>query len=152
AALADQALETARREGSPISLALAHDVSLVTSLHLGDFVAAEDHFRRGRAFLEAPGFLQIGGPAGLVVATFGQGSWNAWITGHADVARARAESMRRVLLGTQQYSHVTIAAQLSAAVLHAMLREFALAEALAREALASAEEHGSSEPAIWARS
>jgi hypothetical protein len=35
--------------------------------------------------------------------------------------------------------------------LHAMLREFARAEALAEEALASCEEHGFHEAAIWAR-
>jgi adenylate cyclase len=59
AALADQALEAAQREGSPISLGLAHEASLVARFYLGDFVKAEDHFARGRAFVEAPDFLRI---------------------------------------------------------------------------------------------
>jgi hypothetical protein len=51
AALAGQALETAQREGSPISLRLAHEMSLLARFYLGDFAGAEDHFARGRVFL-----------------------------------------------------------------------------------------------------
>jgi tetratricopeptide (TPR) repeat protein len=87
----------------------------------------------------------------MVLSTFGQGSWNAWITGHADTARERVERMRRLLQGTQQNPWVTAVAQIAPADLHAMLREFAQAEALAREALASCEEHGFPEGAIHPR-
>jgi predicted ATPase/class 3 adenylate cyclase len=138
AALADQTLETAQREGSPISVGLAHQISLTTRFYLGDLVGTEGHFARGRAFCEAPGFLQIGALA--VVGTFGQGSWNAWTIGHADAARERDERMRRVLEGAQRNPWVTTCAQITAANLHAMLREFARAEAFAGEALASCEE------------
>jgi tetratricopeptide (TPR) repeat protein len=151
AALADQALETAQREGSPISLAYAHSASLQTRFRLGDFVAAEDHFARVHAVLEAPGFLQTGTLGVVVVVTFGLASWNTWITGHADAARERVEHMRRVLEGAQRYPFVTALAQIWAANLHAMLREFARAEALAGEALASCEEHGFAEVAMRAR-
>src|SRR5262249_4265306 len=149
AALADQALETAQREGSPISLGLAHQISLTTRFYLGDFVGAEDHFARGRTFCEAPGFVQIG--ALSVMGTFGPGSWGPGITGHADAARERDERMRQLLEGNQRNPFVTATAQISAANLHAMLREFARAEALAAQALRSCEEHGFSEAAIWAR-
>ncbi len=151
AALAAQVLETAQREGSPISLGLAHQLSLSTRFFLGDFVAAEEHFARGRAFVEAPGFPQIGVLALVAAATFGHGSWNAWITGHADAARERDERMRRVQEGTQRNPFVTACVQIMTADLHAMLREFARAEALAAEALASAEEHGFPDAAIWSR-
>jgi hypothetical protein len=153
AALADQALEIAQREGSPISLGLAHQISLQARLYLGDFTGAEEHFARGRAFLEAPGFPQIGAVAEvMVVVTFGQGSWNAWHTGHADAARERVERMRRVLEGAQRNPYVTAIAQFAEAILHGpMLREFARAEALAEKALASCEEHGFAEVANWAR-
>jgi hypothetical protein len=111
--------------------------------YLGDFVSAENHFARGRAFVEAPDFLQTGGRAVVVVVTtFAHGSFNAWITGHADAARERQEHMRRILEGAQRNPHVTDIAQIAAAYLHAMVREFARAEALAGEALASCEEHG----------
>jgi len=159
AALADQTLETAQREGSPISLGLAHQMSLFSRFFLGDFVGAEEHFARGRAFLEAPGFPQIGAPGflqtgalvGAVVGTFGQGGWNAWITGRADAARERDERMRRALAGAQRNPYATAAAQISAANLHAMLRDFARAEALAAEALASCDEHGLLDFAFYAR-
>jgi len=152
AALAAQALETAQRAGSPISLGLAHQASLQARFRLGDFVAAEDHFAHGRAFLEAPGFPQIRALAAalIVTGTFGTGSWNAWITGHADAARERDERKRRILEGTQPDPFVTLAAQISSAILYAMLREFERAEALAGQALASAEEHGFPDSAIWA--
>jgi class 3 adenylate cyclase len=151
AALADQALETAQRDGSPLSLALAHQRSLQARFFLGDFVGAENHFARARALLEAPDFSQIGPLAVAVAAIFGQGSWNAWITGHADAARERSERMRTVLEGTRRNPYVTVGAQMSAAALHVMLREFSRAEALVGEALASCEEHGFPELAFLAR-
>jgi tetratricopeptide (TPR) repeat protein len=152
AALADQALETAQREGSPISLALIHQASLQARFCLGEFVAAEEHFARGRAFVEAPGFAQIAVFAEvLVVSTFGQGSWNAWITGHADTAREHIERMRRLLQGTRQIPFTTAIAQRAAASLHAMLREFLRAETLAGEALAAIEEHGFAEGTFYPR-
>jgi tetratricopeptide (TPR) repeat protein len=152
AALADQALETAQREGSPISLVLAYSSSILARLLQGDFVGAEDHFARGRAFLEKPDFLQIGAAAAvMMMATFGEGSWNAWITGHADAARARVERMRQVLERTQRNPWVTASAQFAAAHLHVMLREFARAEAVAGEALACCEEHGFVQVAISAQ-
>jgi class 3 adenylate cyclase/tetratricopeptide (TPR) repeat protein len=152
AALAAQALETAQREGSPVNLVFAHLISLQARFCLGDFVAAEEHFARGRVLCEAPGFLQIGAlTAGGWVGTFGLGSWNAWITGRADTAREREERMRRILEGTQLNPYFTAFVQSSAASLHAMLREFVRAEALAAEAFASCEEHGFPQLATRAR-
>src|SRR4029077_12433814 len=97
---------------------------------------------------EAPDFLQIG--AAAVVGTCGLASFNAWITGHANVARERDGRMRRVLEGTQRDPYVTACAQVTAANLHVMLREFVRAEALAAEALSSCEEHGFADAPIWA--
>jgi tetratricopeptide (TPR) repeat protein len=149
AELADQALEAAHREGSPIGLGLAHSTSLVTRFYLGDFVGAEEHFARGRAFCEAPDFLQNRPMA--VVTTLINGSWNAWITGHADAARERVELMRRVLEVARRNPYVTATARALTADLYTLLREFGRAEGLAGEALASAEEHGFPDVAIWAR-
>ena len=123
---------------------------LQARFYLGDFVGAEDHFARGREFLEAPGFSQVWDLA-LEIGTFGFGSLNAWITGHADAARERIERMRRVLEGAQRNQYAITFAQIGAAPLYAMLREFARADALAREALVSCEEHGFPEGAIYAR-
>jgi tetratricopeptide (TPR) repeat protein len=128
---------------------LAHQASLFARFHQGDFVAAEEDFARGGVFCEAPGFLQIGDMP--VAGTFARGSWNAWITGRADAARERDQRMRRLLEGAQRHPFVTANAQTSTANLHAMLREFPRAEAFAAEALASCEEHGFPEGAIWAQ-
>jgi len=150
AALADQAFETAQREGSPISLALIHQASAQARFFFGDFVEAEEHFARGRPLVEAPGFLQIGVMAEVTaLSTFGMGSWIAWITGHADAARERVECMLRLLLGSRQIPFLGATARRAAASLYAMLREFARAESLAREAFASAEEHGFAEGTLY---
>jgi predicted negative regulator of RcsB-dependent stress response len=118
-------------------------------------VGAEEHFVRGRLLCETPGFLEIEAQAGVVLGTvlgtFGLGSWNAWITGHADAALERDERMRRVLEGARRDPFVTATVQTSTAILHTMLREFARAEAIGGEALATCEEHGFPEAAIWAR-
>jgi class 3 adenylate cyclase/tetratricopeptide (TPR) repeat protein len=152
AALAAQTLETAQREGSAIGMGVAYQTSVQGRFALGDFVGAEEHFARGRTFVEAPGFLQIGALAQvMLLSTFGQGSWNAWITGHADAARERDERKRRILEGTPRNPDVTALAQIATVNLHLMLREFASAEALAAEVLASCEERGFPDLAIYAR-
>jgi class 3 adenylate cyclase/tetratricopeptide (TPR) repeat protein len=150
AALGTQALETAQRETSPFCLAIAHEALLSTRFLMGDFVGGEDHFARARAFLEAPGFVQMGDLA-LDVGTFGYASWNSWITGHADAARERDDHVRLVRGRAQRNQYVIAMAQISAANMHAMFREFARAEALAGEALAWAEEHGFVAATLWAR-
>src|SRR5262249_18506482 len=128
-----------------------HHALLMAHFYLGDFVTAEDHFERGSAFVAAPEFPWMGALAVPLVITFGPGSWNALISGHADAARERVERMRRILEGTHGNPFVTALAQSSAARLHVLLRDFARAEALAGEALTSCEEHGFAEAAIWAR-
>src|SRR5262249_38897348 len=142
AALADQALQTAQREGSPTSLGVVHQTSLQARFYPGNFVVAEEDFARARAFVESPDFPQIGTEAAVTVVTFALGSWNAWITGHADVARERVERMRQIMQRAQRNPYATAIAQIAEANLHVWLREFAWADALAGEALASAEEQG----------
>jgi class 3 adenylate cyclase len=46
AALADQILDLAQREGSPTSLGFAHNAQLTVRFYLGDLVGAEEHFAR----------------------------------------------------------------------------------------------------------
>src|SRR5262249_19173640 len=90
AALGAKGLETAQRESSPICLAFPHELLFSSLFLMGDFLGGEDLFSRARAFLEAPGFVKFGDLA-LDVGTFGYGSWNVWIFGHADAARERDE-------------------------------------------------------------
>jgi class 3 adenylate cyclase len=90
-ALADRELELALREGSPVSIGVAHDHQIRVRYFVGDLMGAEDHFRAGLKFFEHPDFLQLN-DLGVPLA-FGQGSWVAWTLGRPDVAREREARM-----------------------------------------------------------
>jgi class 3 adenylate cyclase/tetratricopeptide (TPR) repeat protein len=142
AVLADQLLEVAQREGSPVSLGLGHSTQLRARFIRGDCPGAEEHFERGRAFFDAPGFLRPGAEVG----TFGWASFLAWVTGRADTARER---IRRCLEGTQRNPYDVAHGQMLAASLYNLLGEFARAEALAAKPLSQCEERGFPELAPW---
>ena len=61
AALADQALELALREGSPTSLGSAHALQMMARYYLGDLAGAEKHFTAGLTFFDDLGFRQVAG-------------------------------------------------------------------------------------------
>ncbi len=139
AALADRLLEVAQREGSPAGLGMAHGRQVAIRFWRGDFLGAEEHFERGRAFFDAPGLRSV-------EDAFGNASHSAWVTGRADTARER---IRRCLEGTQRNPLDVAYGQLHAALLYNSLGEFARAEALAAKALSQSEERGFSDVALW---
>jgi tetratricopeptide (TPR) repeat protein len=143
AVLADELLEVAQREGSPASLVLRHNMQFQARFYRGDCRGAAEHFERGRAFFDAPGFPQV---RGAEVLAFGIASWLAWMTGRADTARER---VRRCLEGTQRNPYDVAFGQMYAAFLYGLLGEFERAEALAAKALAQSEERGFPEVALW---
>jgi len=134
AALADEALDLAGREGSPARLAMAHDCQLERRYWCGDFAGAEAHFDAGRPFFDAPGFRQWPGYPVIVLAF---GSWTAWQLGRADVARARMTQARAAADPNNPFDLAW--SDLCAASARVMLREFDSAEGLAAQALARAE-------------
>src|SRR6266481_209967 len=138
AALADQLLDLAQREGSTVSLGLAHQAQLISRYWSGDLVGAEQHFERGSMFFEASGFKQVSGAAAL---TFCYSSLNAWTIGRADTARDR---MRRAIAAAgESNSHFDLAmAQKVAAELHLYLRDPEMAEMLASQAVALSDQYG----------
>ena len=142
AALADQLLETAQREGSPASLGPGHSLQLQIRFWRGDCLGAEEHFERGRAFFDVPGFVQL---RGLEASTCGTASWLAFVTGRADTARER---IRRCIEGTQHPYDLAFG-QMWAAFQHAALGEFERAEALAAKAVSQSEERGFPELVLW---
>ncbi|MGH7779428.1 MAG: ATP-binding protein [Candidatus Binataceae bacterium] len=145
AALVDNLLAVAEREGSPASLAMGHTMQIENRFYRGDFVAAEHHFERGRTFFETPDFAKIHyGTA----AAFGQASWNGWIIGRPDLAHER---MRLARERTQHDPYDIAVLSQMAAILHVFLKEFGEAESVAAEALAYSEERGFSELATWHR-
>ncbi len=145
ASLSDKLLAAAQRHGNSISLAMAHTMQLENRFYRGDFVGSEEHFERGRAFFETPGFTKIQyGPA----AAFGGGSWNAWIIGRSGVARDRMQRAREQTL-LDPYD-VGVRSQM-VALLHVFLGEFGEAESVAAKALLYAEQRGFNELAMWHR-
>jgi class 3 adenylate cyclase/tetratricopeptide (TPR) repeat protein len=133
-ALADQTLDLASREGSPASLAAAHELQVITRHWRGDFLGAEEHFAKGLAFVNAPDFKQA---LGAGVPYFGTGGWNAWMLGRSDVARDRIEQM-------MEYSNVNnpwdlAFAGIFAAHLRIYLRQYEQAEAQSIEGLKQSE-------------
>ena len=138
AALADEALELALREGRPSLMASLHMMQLVVRFYLGDLAGAENHFVAGLKFFDDPAFRQ--NPNGGAIAAFGWASWNAWILGRADIARERMARMKAAV--NPANPHDLAWSELLAAVLHAFMRENDTAEALAARALDLCEKHG----------
>ena len=147
AALADQALEFALREGSPRILGRAHHHQQMTRYYLGDFVGSEKHFTAGLKSLDDPGFHDQG--AATVVAAFAFASWNARQLGRFDVARERITRMMTLVNASNPYE---VAFSWMFDALHRLgLREYEQAEASAARALDFAEKHQMPQPAAYTR-
>jgi tetratricopeptide (TPR) repeat protein len=145
AGLIRELLSVAEREKSPTSLAMAYTYQIENRFYQGDFAGAEEHFERGRAFFEAPGFAKIHyGPA----AAFGMASWNAWVLGHPEVARERIRCAQE---RTQRDPYDIAVLNQMVAVFHNFMRESRQAEASAAEALSDSERRGFPELATWHR-
>jgi predicted ATPase/class 3 adenylate cyclase len=135
-ALADQALDLAVRDCSPASLAMARYVQVHVRHARGDLAGVEQHFTTGLAFFDEPGFRLVPGRA---VLAFAEASWNAWLLGRADVARAR---MAQATAAAEANNPFDVAySEFCAAFLCVLLGEYGNAEALAAQALARAEKH-----------
>jgi tetratricopeptide (TPR) repeat protein len=136
ATLADRALELALREGSPVSIGRARALQINWRYWVGDLAGVEEHFMAGLKCFEHPDL--VGLPFGAVYA-FGLASWNAWLLGHADVARTREA---RCLTAVANCSpHLRAAAAFYAAVLWNYLGEYKQAQTLAMQALELSEQH-----------
>ena len=147
AALADQALEFALREGSPRILGRAHHHQQMTRYYLGDFVGSEKHFTAGLKSLDDPGFHDQG--AATAVAAFAFASWNARQLGRFDVARERITRMMALVNASNPYE---VAFSWMFDALHRLgLREYEQAEASAARALDFAEKNKMPQPAAYTR-
>jgi DNA-binding winged helix-turn-helix (wHTH) protein len=139
AALADEALELALREGEPSLIGGLQTIQLIVHCYWGDLAGAENHFAAGLKFFDDSGFRQED-PGGRAISVFGWASLNAWLLGRADVARARLAKMRTVVRPTNP--HDLPWADILAARLLAPMRENETVEALAAHALDLCEQHG----------
>jgi predicted ATPase len=147
AALADQALEFALREGSPRILGRAHHHQQMTRYYLGDFAGSEKHFTAGLKSFNDPGFHDQG--AATLVAAFAFASWNARVLEHIDVARERITRMMGVVNASNPYE---VAFSWMFDALHRLgLREYEQVETSAARALDLAEKHRIPQPAVYSR-
>jgi class 3 adenylate cyclase len=137
AALADEALVLARRDGNPKRLALLHLQQLMVHFYRGDLAGAEGYFTTGLEFFDDPGFRK--NPVGTAIAVFGWASWTAWMLGRADVARERLAKMR--LAVNPANPHDLAWSDAREADLHVLMRENESAEAAAARALELCEKH-----------
>jgi len=136
AVLADEALELARRDGNPTSLAVLHLEQLMVHFYRGDLAGAEGYFTTGLKFFDDPGFRKAG--VGTAISVFGWASWTAWMLG-ADVAHERLAKMR--LAVNPANDHDLPWSDTREAELHVLMREHEGAEASAARALALCEKH-----------
>ena len=138
AELADRLLELAQREGSPMSLALAHDAQLQIRFFRGDLAGVEEHFIQMNSLLEAPEFAHY---TGQFVAVVGFASVLAYVMGRPDTARQRAAQGTSFARDSQNSYDAAYGVFLRS-WLYADLRDPQGAEAAATQGLALAEEGG----------
>jgi tetratricopeptide (TPR) repeat protein len=138
AALADQLLDLAQREGSQATLACAHQGQLISRFYRGNHAGAEEHFARWSCFSQAPGYRHS---PGAFVATMGHAALVAWTIGRADSARERANHM--IVFAHDSKNPFDLAyAHSFESTMYRELREPQHAETAAKRALALSEEHG----------
>jgi class 3 adenylate cyclase/tetratricopeptide (TPR) repeat protein len=142
---ADRLTELAEQEGNAASLGLAHAAQLITRMHRGDLLGAEDYFVRGAKFFNEPSFRETLGFSGY---TFGQAGHVAWLLGRADVARYR-DGLASGSAPSDAYS--LAAAQYNSAKLHVFLQDPERVATLAEQAIKLCNEHSFSEVRLWAQ-
>jgi tetratricopeptide (TPR) repeat protein len=148
AALADQTLELAVREGTPIILGIAHHHQLMTRWYVGELDRAEEHFRAALRFFDDPGFRHPAYGA-TVIAAFGFASMNAWTLGRFEVARERRVQMMATMNEANPYEAAF--SWMFDALLRSFFQEHERAEASAARALDLAEKNQLPQPAAYSR-
>ena len=148
AALADQALDLAVREGSPINLGRVHHLQIMTRYYRCDLTGVEEHFRAALRFFDDPGFRDPAHGA-TVIAAFGFASMNAWILGRSEVARERGAQMMARMNEANPYEAAF--SLMFDALLRSFLQEHERAEASAARALDLAEKNQLPQPAAYSR-
>ena len=138
AALADQILDLAEREGSPASLAAAHHGKFQAHYFRGDLPGAEARFALWQNFREAATFEGNSASGVVVLATAGACAWHL---GHIETARERIAEAIALARDTKD-PFVLFVGRNWEALFYRLLNEPERAEAVATQNSAFAEEHG----------
>jgi tetratricopeptide (TPR) repeat protein len=136
AALTDQLLELAERDGDPTNLGPAYQLQVSVRFARGDLPGTEEHFARGLKFFEDAAIWPL--PVFRLEA-FGVASLNAWALGRADLARERQACMMGAA-NRDDPAEVAWSGCLGA-LSFLVLRESERAETLAAGALEVSEKH-----------
>ena len=138
AALANQLLDLANREGSSTSLAFAHNAQVLSRYNHGDLVGVEEHFGRLNRFCEAPLYQQF---VGANILALSYGALAAFRLGHMGSAGDRiAQAVAAAQASKNPYELALV--RFFEAMMYQDLRDRQRSEAVSVEALAIAEEHG----------
>ena len=142
AALADQVLDLAQREGSNMSLIFARVAQVHVRFNRGDLVGLEEHFARLGGLVEAAdGGQLVGAIANGIVTAMGIASLGAWMLGHAEKAGARiAEAI--AFARDQKTPFLLAGGRSLESYLYRWFREPQRAADAASESVAISEEHG----------
>jgi len=125
------------QEGSPTSLAFAHQAHLSTALFRGELLELEEHFRSFSLVCDRADFSEF--PAEKLIG-FALASVGAWMLGKSDTARARMT--RRVACARESgHPYELAVAAFFEAWLYRFLREHERAEAAAAQAISISEKH-----------
>jgi tetratricopeptide (TPR) repeat protein len=135
--LADQMLELDQRERSSTVLAYAHYQQVLIRYYGGDLAGAEKHLAAGLQFFDDPVYRRD--PAAAHNDVFAKGANCAFLAGRVNVARDRMTNAAAAVIPTSPY-HRSFA-DMSAAVLHTLIRENEEAEIVAAHALELSEKH-----------
>jgi len=147
AALADQLLDLAQREGSPASLATAYLHKLVACFYRGELRESEERFTRWIGVLKASGFRPL--YPGTFTIPMGHGALNAWVLGYAEKARERSAQVTAFACEGKSPYDVAYA-YFSEGFIYRLLREPREAEAAARKAITISDKYTVSSPGQWA--
>src|SRR5712692_6174909 len=135
-AFADRALDSALRARSTSLFASAHSFQVIARHHCGDLVGSERNFS---AWSEVCNDAEYERLVEAKIATLAMASRNAWMLGLADTARKRKASMMNAGVGANPYR--TALSSCRGAQLRVLLRDYGLADELARRAVELAEEY-----------
>jgi tetratricopeptide (TPR) repeat protein len=137
AALADQGLEYALREGSPTTLAQVRYLQLVTGYYRGDLAGVEKYLAAGLQVFDDPAFKQT--PSAMFIDAFGTAAYSAATAGRVNLARERLATAATAINPASAYD--LSFSDLHVAVVHTFIRENEKAEMLATRALELCDQH-----------
>ena len=151
AALADQLLDLAQREGGYMSLLFARHAQVMVRFNRGDLVGLEEHFARLRVLVEAYDREQFAeGLAVTIVYAVGFAGLGAWILGHVQEARDRI-ALAMGYARDHNSPFVLASGRSLEGYWYRWLREPQRAADVTAESVAISDEHGFSDYKAWPR-